>query len=117
MKLSEFKKIKDELVDGREVIVRYFTYHKKVYADIVGVINNIYGINKVYDGNIYSFTIELKYMNDTYNLFGNSSRDIKFFTFQDKIHCHLYSNRIISVKTGSIISFKLKKLKEKIIDD
>jgi len=114
MKKREFENIKNELVDGREVIVKYFTYHKNVYANIVGIISNLYGINKVGNNDIYCFTIKLKYVDDPYNLFEYSGRDIKFFTFQDKIHCHLYSNRIISIKTGSMISFKLKKLKEKL---
>ena len=116
MKKIDFLKITDEIVEGREVIVRYFTHHKRMYADIIGIVNNMYGVvGKNFNGNGYHFTIKLTYVDDPFNIFEfYNNSNIKFFSVQDERYCHLYSNQIISIKTGSLMSFKLKKIKENI---
>ncbi len=115
MKQKEFENIKDEIVSGREVIIKYFTYHKDVQANIVGVISPyLNGVNKMISENGYYFTVELKHIDDPHNLFKFQSGIMRIFNFQNKKCCNLYSPNIISIKTGSLLSFKVKRLTKNI---
>ena len=115
MKRKEFEEIKDELVDGLDVVIRYFTYNKNHYIDILGTINNIYGFSVDMTARRYSFSI-LFY--DIINYAGdfneNTYPNLDIFSFQDKDYYNLYSDKIIWIRKSCLRSYKLKKLKENI---
>jgi len=118
MKLKEFENIKDELVDGRVVKVRYFTYHKTHWVDIIGVIHNIYGVSKDWDNTSYYFTIRFEGIVDEHFSFDKQKQPhLRLFPFQGVDYMNVHSSKILFVKDGSMRAEKLKLVKERIEND
>jgi len=115
MKKREFENIMDELVDGLEIVIRYFTYNKNEYVDILGTVDNIYGIGlDPYFEHRYYFTIMV---NDILNYADgfdeNTYPDLKTFKNQDKEFLNVYSDHAIFIKKANLRAYKLNKLKNK----
>ena len=96
MKNVEFKESIKNLKYNDQVKIRYFTYNKNKYIDIIGwVTNNIH----TSDPNNYFLTIKFgKILNDTNTL------KISLF--------HVRSDQIIFIKPFSYRSYKIKKIKK-----
>jgi len=115
MKKREFEELIPELKDGLEIVVRYFTYNKNHYVDILGTIHNIYGVSTDFLNNRYYFTI---IFDDIIGYAGDFNEktypDLKTYPYNDKEYCNLYSDKIIFIKKSALRSYKIKQIKEKI---
>jgi len=114
MKKIDFENIKDELTFGKEVLIRYFTYSKKEYVDIIGKVfsNNSFTLNGY---NNYFITIQyidiLKYHN---NFNGINIPNIPMFNLSSGNYFNASSNNMIFIKPFSIRSYKINKIKKSI---
>ena len=117
MKAKEFENIKNQLVNGRIVKFRFFTYHKTHWVDIVGEIHNIYGTSVAWDRNSYYFTIKFMGIVDEHFSFDKEKRpSLNLFSFNGIDYMNVHSSKILFVKDGSIRAEKLKLLKERMED-
>lgn len=114
MKLKAFENIRDELVNGRIVKVRYFTYHKTHWVDIIGEIHNIYGVTKDWDSSNYYFTIKFMGVVDEHFCFDKQKQlSLIVFPINGIDYMNIQSSKILFVKDGSMRGEKIKLLKER----
>ena len=116
MKKKEFEEIKNELVDGLDVVVRYFTYNKNHYVDILGTISHIYGfIRESIYGNYYTFTIKYdSIINYAGDFNENTYPNLETFFLKDDEYLHIHSNEVLFIRKACLRSYKLNKIKENI---
>jgi hypothetical protein len=117
MKKIEFEQIKDQLVDGLDVVVRFFTFNKSHYIDVLGKITDLYPIQYDTTYKYYRFTIIYEdtlgfssgFDEKTYpkiKTFFNDNRNTEYL--------HIYSNSLIFVEIACLRSYKLNKIKNSI---
>jgi hypothetical protein len=96
-----------------ELKIRYFTYSKKDYIDIICRISNDNGLTKLYNRGNYFFTAEYigtyKY-HDNFNT--KNIPNLRTFRCDDLMYCHIFSDQIISIVPTSIRAFKIHQIRE-----
>jgi len=91
MKKEEFLKIKDKFTKGQKVVIRYFTYNKNHYVDIIGEFD----------------TITKTYFQD-YDILIKNYEKIKYYTKSPgkmipNLKAHILKDEIyINIKQGQI---------------
>jgi hypothetical protein len=114
MKNQEFEEIRDKIVNDTEVLIRYYTYNKNDYIDIIGKVALLYGIGKCDKGSYY-FTIEYLGTYKTHkNFVEKNIPSLRTYLNRGKVYCNLYSNMIESIKFIPLRSIKIQQLRNKI---
>lgn len=120
MKLKQFEKIKDEIIQGRECIIRYSPLrNKKDWIDIISVITIPPGkMINIIAGKFYDFTFEY---HDICGYHGIYNKDniptIRTIGVFEKEYIVIISDELISIRDGNLRTAKLKRIKENIFDE
>ncbi len=111
---QEISKLPLELFNnGAELKIRYFTYSKKDYIDIICKISNNNGLTKLYNRGNYFFTAEYigTYKHhDNYTV--KNIPNIRTYKCDDSTFCHIFSDQIIFIIPTSVRAFKIHQIKE-----
>ena len=110
---QEFLEIRSNFRTGDEVMIRYYTYNKNDYIDVIGKVWNMFGHSR-YDGTYcFSFTYIGTYKyHDNFN--GKNFPKLNSISFgPNAIYCEMRSNEVIFIKSASIRAFKIHQLKNR----
>ena len=111
---QEFEEIRDKIVNDTEVLIRYYTYNKNDYIDIIGKVALLYGIGKCDEGSYY-FTIEYLGTYRTHkNFVEKNIPSLRLYQNRGKLYCNLYSNMVGFINFTSLRAIKIQQLRNKI---
>ena len=119
MTKDEFIELRNKFKEGDEVKIRYYTYNKKDYIDVIGKVFSLYGYGYFGSGNPFmgnSQCLTMEYLGTCKyhdNFTGKNFPLLNIFYVANKMYCHVYSHQIISIKPASIRAYKIQRLKTK----
>ena len=113
--LKFFETIKNiEISD--EIKIRYYTYNKNDYIDIIGIFSDVYGDSrKIYGGGLF---LVIEYIG-TYKYHNNFKEKnipkLRLFNANNKQYCYISSQQVLFVEPASIRAYKINKIRNRII--
>ena len=116
----EFEEIRNKFREGEEVKVRYYTYNKQDYIDVIGKIYNMYGIGKSILSDTHHLTILYLGIHKVHDRFtGKNHPKLRLFSMgtENEWFCHMQSCEIISITPISVRAYKIHKLKQKKVSE
>jgi len=120
MKNDEFEELRNKFKVGQEVKIRYYTYNKNDYIDIIGKIVCIYSrvpMNILINGNHYVSYVSIQYIG-TYkvhdNFTGKNLPQLQLFNLtNDMMCCYIMPHQIASIKPTSLRAYKIHQLRNR----
>lgn len=130
MKSKEYEELAmTVLLSGAEVKVRYFTYNKNDYIDIIGKVSSwstgkltinstkqkhnhsLYFSN---DNGVYILSMEYLGIHEIHDKFtGKNIPNLVTWKRNDVLYCNMKSSQMISIKQTSIRALKIHQIKNK----